>query len=128
MSLLARPITIGADFTLPYLFIKIKVKAGKTKNRTKIFKLVLLVPAVISVYILQLRFFYHMWGRPRRVGSLRVRLQNTITGVISNHLWQISGYQGNQWHRAVVPIATSWPVVQVCYCGCCFDLVLSCHQ
>lgn len=68
----------------------------------------------------QLRFYYHMKGLwfLNAIGSLRIRLRNTITRDVSLPIWQRSGHQGNLWIRANVPINTTWPVTQVCLLLC----------
>lgn len=64
-----------------------------------------------------LRFYYHMkglWGWST-IGTLRVRLRNTITGAETAPLWEKSGDQGNSWIRANVAINTTWIVSQVIF-------------
>ncbi|XP_020605209.1 uncharacterized protein LOC110044027 isoform X4 [Orbicella faveolata] len=65
-----------------------------------------------------LRFYYHMtglWGWSQSIGTLRVRLRNTITGVETAPLWEKSSDQGNSWIRADVAINTTWTVSQVIF-------------
>ena len=72
-------------------------------------------PNEFCFFVFQLRFYYHMrglWGLST-MGTLRVRLRNTITGSETAPLWQESGNQGNQWLRADVKINTTWSVAQV---------------
>ena len=53
-----------------------------------------------------------LWGY-LSIGTLRVRLRNTITGAETAPLWEKSGDQGNSWIRADVVINTAWTVSQV---------------
>ena len=47
------------------------------------------------------------------MGTLRVRLRNTITRDETVPLWEASGDQGDLWLRGHVPINTTWTVSQV---------------
>ena len=60
----------------------------------------------------QIRFFYHMYGGWYSMGTLAVKLLNTVTGD-SVDLWRMSGNRGRRWLKAEVDIVTNWPVAQV---------------